>query len=74
MQAIHIYMPETNHASRVMFFYISTLQSMCAVISTAVYCSCLSSCCPGMLLRYFLQEFDMVPVAPIIILVSLLIF
>jgi len=37
---------------------------MCAVISTAVYCSCLISCFPGMLLRYFLQDFDMVPVAP----------
>ena len=46
------------------FFYISTLWSMCAVISTAVYCSCLISCFPGMLLRYFLQDFDMVPVAP----------
>jgi len=50
-----------------MVLYFSTLRSLCAAISTAVYCICLISCLPGMLLRYFLKDFDMLPVAPIII-------
>ena len=47
-------------------FYISTFQSVCAVPNMAVFCSSLISCFPGMLLRYFLNDFDIVPVAPII--------
>ena len=46
--------------------YISTFRSMCAVPSMAVFCSSLTSCFPGMLLTYFLNDFEIVPVTPII--------
>jgi hypothetical protein len=49
-----------------LYFYISTFRSVCAVPSMAVFCSSLISCLPGILLRYFLNYFEMVPVAPII--------
>jgi hypothetical protein len=39
---------------------------MCAVSNMAAGCSYLMSCFPGMLLTYFLNDFEMVPVAPII--------
>ena len=47
-------------------FYVSTFRSICAVPSTAVFCSSFSSWFPGKLLMYFLNDFEMVPVAPII--------
>jgi len=49
-----------------LYFYISTLRSMCAVPIMAVSCSSLTSCFPGMLLTYFLNDFEIVPVAHII--------
>ena len=49
-----------------LYFYISTFRSMCAVLNMAVFCSSLTSCFPGMLLTYFLNDFEIVPVAPII--------
>ena len=49
-----------------LYFYISTFRSMCAVPNMAVFCSSLTSCFPGMLLTYFLNDFEIVPVAPII--------
>ena len=51
-----------------LYFYISNFRStsMCAVPNMAVFCSSLISCFPVMLLRYFLKDFQMVPVAPII--------
>jgi hypothetical protein len=48
-------------------FYISTFWSLCAVPNMAVLCSSLISCFPGMLLRYFLNYLEMVPVASITI-------
>ena len=48
-----------------LYFYISTSQSMCAVPNMAVFCSSLTSWFPGMLLTYFLNVFEIVPVAPI---------
>ena len=42
-----------------------TFRSMCAVRNMAVFCSSLTSCFPGMLLTYFLNDFEIVPVAPI---------
>jgi len=48
------------------YFYISTFRSMCAVPNMAVSCSSLTSCFPGMLLTYFLNDFESVPVAPTI--------
>jgi hypothetical protein len=53
-------------ALAVMYFYISTFRSMCAVPNMAVFCSSLISWCPDMVLTYFLNDFEMVPVAPII--------
>ena len=49
-----------------LYFYISTFRSMCAVPSMAILCSSLTSWFPGMLLTYFLIDFQIVPVAPII--------
>ena len=49
-----------------LYFYISTFRSMCAVPNMAVFCSSLTSCFPGMLLTYFLNDFEIVPVATII--------
>ena len=48
------------------YFNISTFRSMCAVHNMAVFCSSFTSWFPGMLLMYFLNDFEMVPVAPII--------
>ena len=39
---------------------------MCAVPNLAVFCSSFTSWFPGMLLTYFLNDFEIVPVAPII--------
>ena len=50
-----------------LYFYISTFRSICAVPNMAIFCSSLTSCFPGMLLTYFLNDFEIVPVAPIII-------
>ena len=49
-----------------LFFYVSTFRSMCAVPKMAVFCSSLTSWFPGMSLTYFLNDLEMVPVAPII--------
>ena len=49
-----------------LYFYISTFRSMCAVPNMAVFCSSLPSCFSAMLLAYFLNDFEIVPVAPII--------
>jgi len=50
-----------------LFFYVSTFRSMCAVHNMAVFCSSLTSWFPGMSLSYFLIDLEMVPVAPFII-------
>ena len=47
----------------VLFFYVSTFRRICAVPNMAVFCSPLTSCFPGMLLTYFLNDFEIVPVA-----------
>ena len=49
-----------------LWFYIGTFRSMCAVPNMAVFCSSLTSWFPGMLLTYFLNDFEIVPVVPII--------
>ena len=49
-----------------LYFNISTFHSMCAVSSMAVFWCSLTSCFPGMLLTYFLNDFEIVPVVPII--------
>ena len=50
----------------VLFFYISTFRSMCAVPNMAVVCSALILCFPGMLLSYCLSDFELVPFTLII--------
>jgi hypothetical protein len=47
-----------------LYFYVITLQSMCTVPCMAVFCSSLILCFPSMLFRYFLNDFEMVTVAP----------
>ena len=49
-----------------LFVYVSTFRNMCSVPDTAVFCSSLTSWFPGMSLTYFLNDLEMVPVAPII--------
>jgi hypothetical protein len=49
-----------------LYLYVSTFRSTCAVPNMIVFCSSLISWFPGMLLAYFLNDFEMVPVAPII--------
>jgi hypothetical protein len=49
-----------------LYLYVSTFRSMCAVPNMAVICSSLISWFPGMLPVYFLNDFEMVPVASII--------
>ena len=41
-----------------LYFYISTFRSMCAVSNMTVFCSSLTSWFPGMLLTYFLNVFE----------------
>ena len=53
-------------ALALLYFYVSTFRNMCAVSNTAVFCSSVTSWFPGMLLTYFMNDFEMVPVAPII--------
>ena len=46
--------------------YSSTSRSMCTVLSVALLFSSWTSCFPDALLRYFLSDFQMVPVDPIV--------
>ena len=39
---------------KLLYFYISTFRSMCAVPNMAVFCSSLTSCFPGMLLTFII--------------------
>ena len=50
----------------ILYFCSSTFQSMCSALPMAIFCTCLMSCFPGMLFRYFLNYRDIVPVAPVI--------
>ena len=44
-----------------LYFYISTFRSMFIVPNMDVFCSSLTSYFPGMLLTYFLNDFEIVP-------------
>ena len=48
----------------VWYFYISTLSSMYSVPNVAVCCSSLTLCFPSTLFRFFLNDFELVAVAP----------
>jgi len=54
------------HMLNALYSYINTFQNMCAVPNMAVFPRSLISCFPGMFLRNFLNDFQMVPV-PLII-------
>jgi len=56
----------------VLYFYIITSQSMCAVPSMVAFRSPLISYLPDLLLRYFLDDSETVLVAPIITSITLL--
>ena len=74
MQGIYNYIPETHCVPRVynvaaiLYFYVSTSRSMCAVPNMAVLYSSLVLRFPSMLLRYLLIDFKVVPVQLLIIL------
>ena len=42
----------------VLYFYISTLGSMCIVPNMTVFCSSFISCFSGVLLTYFLNDYE----------------
>ena len=56
-----------------LYFYMSTFRSMCAVANMAVFWSSLTSWFPGMLLAYCLNDFEMVSVVPIITGITIII-
>ena len=56
----NIFLPEN-----VLYFYIRTFWGMCSVSSVATCCNSLTSCFPSMFLRYFLNDFELVPVTPV---------
>jgi hypothetical protein len=45
-------------ALAVLYFYVSTFRSMCAVPNMTVFCSSLTSWFPVMLLTYFLNDYE----------------
>jgi len=53
-----------------LYFYISTFRSMCAVPNMAVFCSSLTSCFPDMLLTYFLSDFEIIVIIIVIIIIN----
>jgi hypothetical protein len=54
-------------ALALLFFYVSTFRSMCAMPNMAVFCSSLTSCFPGMSLTYFLNVIIIIIIIIIII-------
>jgi len=50
----------------VLYFYISIFRGKCVMPHIVVFCSSLILCSPGIWLRYFLSDFEMVPVVPVI--------
>jgi hypothetical protein len=57
-------------ALALMYFYISTFLSMCAVPNIAVFCSSLTSWLPDMVLTYFLMMMMMMMMIIIIIIIQ----
>ena len=55
-----------------LYFYSGAFRSMCAVPSMAVFCSSFTSCFPGMLLTYFHNDFEIVPVAQLLLVSPLI--
>jgi hypothetical protein len=57
-----------------LYLYVSTSRSVCAVPNMAVVRSSVISCLPSVLLRFCLNDFQMVPVAPITTSILFLLF
>ena len=53
-----------------LYFYISTFRSMCTVPNMAIFSSSLTSWFPGMLLTYFLNDFEILLLLIILIVWS----
>ena len=53
----------------VLNFYMNTFLSMCSVPSVAVFCSSMIPCVPHLLLRDFLNDFDLFPIIIIICII-----
>jgi len=53
----------------ILYLYISTFRSMYAVPNMAIFWSSVTSCFPGMLLTFFLNDFEIVSVT-LLLLVS----
>jgi len=49
----------------VLCFYVATFRRTCAVHNMVDCCSPLMSCFPAMFFQYFLDDFEMAPVAPV---------
>ena len=49
---------------------ISTIRSLCAVLSAANFFSSLMSFFPGISFRYFLNDCDMIPVIPVVTVIT----
>ena len=48
------------------YFYVSTFLNMCAVPNMAVFCNSMMMCFPAIFHSYFLNDFEIVPFAPVI--------
>jgi len=53
--------------TKVPYFHISTFPGIPAVLIMDVFCNSLVSCCLAKLLRYFVNDFYMAAVVPIVI-------
>jgi len=56
----------TCNATSLLHFHISAFQRTCAVPGMPLFCSSVTSFFRGTLFRYFLNDFEMIPVAHII--------
>ena len=54
-----------------LYFYISTFRSMCAVPNMVVFCSSLTSWFPGTLLTYFLNVFELLLLLLLLLLTAI---
>ena len=65
-----LYLPFTcnviSPVKYVLYFYIGTFYRICALHNMIVFCISLISCFPGMVLSYFLSNFEMFPFTSII--------
>lgn len=56
--------------TNVLYFYITNSHSISPVLNMAVFCTSFVSCLSGMLLRHFVNDFEVVPVAPVVAAVN----